>query len=74
MIWSWDVNEDTCAICNISITDSCPRVSTVLNTLVRYVQEFSFFESGIPIRDSMLIRDTLFLNSGFFIEIFLVSG
>ena len=28
MIWSWDVNEDTCAICNISITDSCPRVST----------------------------------------------
>ena len=27
MIWSWDVNEDTCAICNISITDSCPRVS-----------------------------------------------
>ena len=26
MIWSWNVNEDTCAICNISIIDSCPRV------------------------------------------------
>ena len=45
MIWSWDVNEDTCAICNISITDSCPRVSTLQHIIVRHRLGFSFFES-----------------------------
>ena len=70
MIWSWDVKEDTCAICNIPITDSCPRVSTFLHIAVRYVQGLSL----IPSRDSKLIRDTLFLNCGFLIQIFVVSG
>ena len=54
MIWSWDVNEDTCAICNISITDSCPRVSTFLHIVVRYAQGFSFFESGIKFENQKI--------------------